>query len=169
MVESLLSLVEISTAIVIVAAIFGELLSRAIVSLARRGGAHGATIRAIRDWLRTLWIAVAIAAVIFGSGVANQLTILTVGGIATIVISLSLQSLFSNIISGLYLLRDGAIRIGDVVEFGSVKGRVARIALRNAWLITETGEVAIVGNSTLAGGPLINHTSGPRLARELTD
>lgn len=45
-----------------------------------------------------------------------------------------------------------------------------RIALRNTWIQADKGGLAVVGNSSLAGGPLINYSASARLAEryELT-
>lgn len=152
---------------VAVGGVFLELLSRGLQRLARRAGAQGPTIRGIRDGLRLIWLAAAVSIVIGFTGLASQFTVLTISGIAGLVISLSLQAMFSNIIAGILLLRDGAIRVGDRVEIGGVKGRVARVALRNTWIIMDDGTLALVGNSSLSAGPLINHTASQRLAADL--
>jgi len=147
-----------------------ELLSRFLRALARRAGSRTTTLRAIRDTFRVLWI---IAGAIIGlsiaaqAGFGSQLTILTISGLAGLVVTLSLQTVFSNIIAGILLLQDKAVRVGDVIEFSGVKGRVARVALRNTWLVTDSGTIAIIGNNALLGGPLVNHSASKRYATEL--
>lgn len=153
--------------IVVVAGLLLEGLSRLVRALARRAGARPLTLNAIRDGVRIIWILVAVSVVLGATQIASEFTVLTVTGIAGLVLSLSLQSVFSNIIAGVFLLRDRAVRVGDVIEFGGVKGRVARVALRNIWLVTETGTVAIIGNSALMGGPLINHSAASRFQGDL--
>lgn len=144
-----------------------EGLSRLLQAFASRAGARKLTLNAIRDGLRIIWGLLAASTVAAVTGIASEFTVLTVTGIAGLVLSLSLQSVFSNIIAGFFLLRDRALRVGDVIEFGGVKGRVARVALRNTWVVTEAGTVAIIGNSALMGGPLINHSAAPRLRADL--
>ncbi|MCI4337347.1 MAG: mechanosensitive ion channel family protein [Thermoplasmata archaeon] len=170
-----MSTIRLLTEVAIAAAYIGvslaliELISRGLQRVARRAGARGPTLRGIRDGLRLIWFAAAVSVVVAFTGLASQLTVLTISGIAGLVISLSLQAVFSNIIAGILLIRDGAIRIGDRVEYSGVKGRVARVALRNTWIVTDTGTLAIVSNSSLTSGPLINHTASQRLADEFQD
>jgi len=155
-----------SAGIIAVCAIIGEGLRTLIKAVAVRAGAHPATLRSIREGMRIIWVTVAALGVIYSSGITSELTILTVSGIAGLVVSLSLQSLFSNVISGIFLLRDGALRVGDVISYGGVKGRVARVALRNTWIITDAGEVAVIGNTALSSGPLVNLTASRRLTTQ---
>ncbi len=156
-----------SIAIVVGSGVILEGLSRLLRSLARRAGARPVTVNGLRDGLRVIWLLVSAAGVITVTQVASEFTILTISGIAGLVLSLSLQAVFSNIIAGLFLLRDGTVRVGDDIEFGGVRGKVARVALRNTWVVTETGTVAVIGNSVLMGGPLLNHTAAPRFRADL--
>ncbi len=156
-----------SAAVIVGSGLFLEGLSRLLRSLARRAGARPVTVNGLRDGLRIIWLLVSAVAVISFTQVASEFTVLTISGVAGLVLSLSLQSVFSNIIAGLFLLRDGAVRVGDVIEFGGIRGRVARVALRNTWIVTESGTVAIIGNSVLLGGPLLNHTAAPRFRADL--
>ncbi len=144
-----------------------EAIGRLFRSLAQRAGARPVTVNGIRDGLRIIWLLVSAAEVISVTQLASEFTVLTISGIAGLVLSLSLQSVFSNIIAGLFLLRDGAVRVGDEIEFSGVRGRVARVALRNTWVVTDSGTVAIIGNSALMSGPLVNHTAAPRFRFEL--
>ncbi|MCI4368131.1 MAG: mechanosensitive ion channel family protein [Thermoplasmata archaeon] len=146
-----------------------EGLGRLFRTLARRAGARPNVLSSIRDGLRLIWVAVSVAAVVTFTGLASQLTVLTISGVAGLLISLSLQALFSNMVSGLLLLQDKAVRLGDVIEYGGVKGTVIRVALRNTWVRTEKGEIAIIGNSSLTNGPLVNYSAVPRFAAEFGD
>jgi small conductance mechanosensitive channel len=159
-------LVEIAVSVAIIAAsgIIGEALSRVIRTVMRRAGARPVTIRGVRDGLRIFWIAIAVSGVVWATHLASLLTVLTISGIAGLVVSLSLQAMFSNIISGILLVQDGAIRIGDEIEYSGVRGKVIRVALRNTWVMTPEGHIAIIGNSALTNGPLINRTASGRMA-----
>ena len=156
-----------AAAIVAVTAILVEAISRLLQALAYRAGARAITVHGIRDGLRIIWILIAVWVVVGATQIASEFTVLTVTGIAGLVLSLSLQSVFSNVIAGMFLLRDRALRVGDVIEYSGVKGRVARVALRNTWVVTDTGTVAIIGNSALMGGPLINHSASGRFRNDL--
>lgn len=163
-------LIEIAVSAVIVAAsaLVGEALSHLIRTIMKRAGARPVTIRGVRDGLRVFWVVIAVSGVVWATGLASLLTVLTISGIAGLVVSLSLQAMFSNIISGILLVQDGAIRIGDEIEYGGVRGIVIRVALRNTWVRTAQGDVAIMGNSALTNGPLVNYTAARRMAEQLS-
>jgi small-conductance mechanosensitive channel len=152
--------------IIVAAAIVGEGLSFLLRGVARRAGARARTLRSIGDGMRVLWILVAALGIASVTQIASEFTVLTIGGIGGLVVSLALQTTLANVIAGVLLLRDRAIRIDDVIEYSGVKGRVVRVALRNTWVITDKGTVAIIGNSALQGGPLINHTASEGFAKE---
>ena len=150
-----------------VSGLFFEALSRLLQTIVRRAGARPISMRGIRDVFHILWIVVAASGLLSIWGYASVLTVLTISGIAGLVLSLALQAVLTNMISGFLLFRDGALRIGDQVEYSGVKGQVVLIALRNTWIRTADGTVAIVGNSSLANGPLLNLTASRRLSRDL--
>jgi len=169
MLPALTPLEQIVVAALVVVITFGlfEGISRLVQRFVLRVGGRPASVRGVRDGFRIVWAIVAVSAAVSVTGIASQFTVLTLSGIAGLLVSLALQAVLSNIIAGFLLLRDGALRVGDVIEYGGVKGRVDRVALRNTWLVTDNGAVAIIGNSSLMGGPLVNHTAGPRIAAEL--
>jgi small conductance mechanosensitive channel len=158
-----LELVLISVILVVVVAAFFEALGHVLRRLARRAGALPSTDRAIRDWVRVIWVVIAAAGILAVTGLANQFSVLTASGIVGLVISLALQTTLSNMISGALLLYDRAIQVGDVIEYAGTRGMIVRIALRNTWILNADGHVAVVGNTALTGGPLINHTGSRRM------
>ncbi|HTT34513.1 MAG TPA: mechanosensitive ion channel domain-containing protein [Thermoplasmata archaeon] len=159
---------EVGGAIVGVALV-GEGASRVIRSIATRAGARPNTLREIRDVLRASWIGVAALASVYLTGIASVFTVVTITGLVGLLLSLSLQSLFSNILSGILLLRDGMLHVGDEIEFSGIRGTVARVALRNTWVVTADGRVVMIGNTALSGGPLINRTVQVRLLATLQE
>jgi small-conductance mechanosensitive channel len=163
----LLHQVVSSIGLIVVSGLFFEVLSRLLRTVVRRAGARPISMRGIRDAFRVLWLVVATSGLLSIWGYASALTVLTISGIAGLVLSLSLQAVLTNMISGFLLFRDCALRIGDQVEYSGVKGQVVLIALRNTWIRTENGNVAIVGNSSLANGPLLNVSASARLSAEL--
>jgi small-conductance mechanosensitive channel len=155
-----------SALLILVSGLFFEGLSRLLQAVVRRAGARAVSMRGIRDTFRILWIIVAAAGLFWIWGFASFLTVLTISGIAGLVVSLALQAVLTNVISGFLLLRDGVLRIGDRIEYSGVKGQIVRIALRNTWVRTDSGSIAVIGNSSLASGPLTNHSAAARLATE---
>jgi small conductance mechanosensitive channel len=148
---------------VLVTFVLMELLGKGIRNLAKRAGAKPTVLHAIHNVIRIIWLLLATTGIISYLGLASEYTILTASGIAGIAVTLSLQSTLSNVISGIFLLYDKAIRIDDEVQFGGIRGRIVYIALRSTWIKAQDGSLVMVSNSNLANGPLINFTVKDRL------
>jgi small conductance mechanosensitive channel len=134
-----------------------------ISNLAKRAGAKPPVLHSLRDVIAIIWVFLAVGGVLSITGLASEFTTLTVSGIAGIAFSLALQSTLSNVIAGFLLFHDKAIRLGDEVETGGVRGTIVHIALRSTWLRTQNGDVAIIGNNNLSNGPMINYSAAGRL------
>jgi len=164
-----LQIAELVIGSVIIAAVtilFFEGVGRLIRGIALRAGARKSTGRTILEVARVLGICFAAFGIVAYTGLASVLAVLTISGIIGLVVSLSLQATFSNVVAGILLLRDRAISHGDIITYGSVKGRVIRVAMRNTWVLTESGDVAVIGNSALNSGPLINHSASPEFVQQ---
>lgn len=132
----------------------------------KRAGAGRTVVGDIGGAFRAMAL-ITIGFVVLGiTGLASEFTALTFSGIAALAASLALQSALSNIIAGILLFHDGAIHLNDEVEYGGVKGKVARVALRNTWIKTDAGTIVIVSNSSLSSGPLTNHSATERLSKK---
>jgi small-conductance mechanosensitive channel len=87
------------------------------------------------------------------------LTALTfLGGAAAIAVGFASQDLVSNFMSGVILLTEQPIRVGDFVEFGGVKGSVERIGTRSTRVRTDTNVEITVPNRKLLGDNVSNLT-----------
>ncbi len=144
-----------------------RLLNRIIKIAAARAGVPKRRIRNITQAITILSLSLGVAAVASYTGLASEFTVLTISGIAGLAISLSLQLTFQNIIAGVLLILDGALKVDDTVTISGISGQVVKIGLRNTWIRTQDGTIVIVGNSTLSSGPLVNHSAGARLSRRL--
>jgi len=143
-----------------------EVASFAIRRVARRAGAGPTVTRDIGTTLRLVALALIVSNVVSYAGLSSLFTGLTVSAVVAVATSLALQTTLSNVISGILLFNDGLLHLGDTIEYSGKKGKIVRIGLRNTWIKGESGVLMVISNSSLSGGPLINHTATDRLSRK---
>jgi potassium-dependent mechanosensitive channel len=78
---------------------------------------------------------------------------------------IGLQNLASNFISGLTLLFEQPIKVGDYVEVDKLAGTVEKIAIRSTTIRTVNGVVAIVPNSRFLDNNVVNWSYGDPYCR----
>ena len=93
----------------------------------------------------------------------TKLTILT--GALGVGIGFGLQSVVNNFVSGLILLFERPIQVGDTVEVGDLMGKVRRIGIRASTVHTTGGADIIVPNSQLVTEKVTNWTLSDMLRR----
>jgi potassium efflux system protein len=76
-----------------------------------------------------------------------------------------LQEIFANFVSGLILLFERPIRIGDVITLEDVTGTVTRIQIRATTITDWDRKELVVPNKDLITGRLLNWTLGDRVNR----
>jgi small conductance mechanosensitive channel len=165
----LATLAELAVSLGIIVVV-GSLLTRFIIRIARRAGASRQTDSSIRDLMGVIVLLASLGVVSTVSGLSSYFTALTISGVAGLAASLALQTTLSNIISGILMLRDGTVHVGDEIQYGGpggLRGEVIRLSLRTTWLRTSDGHVAVIGNSNLSAGPIINHSATARLEKKL--
>jgi potassium-dependent mechanosensitive channel len=73
-------------------------------------------------------------------------------------IGFGLQEIFANFASGLILLLDRSLRVGDAVSVGELSGRVSRIQMRSTTITLWDRSEMIVPNKDFVTGKLVNWT-----------
>jgi potassium-dependent mechanosensitive channel len=95
-----------------------------------------------------------------------DLTKLTVlAGAFGVGIGFGLQSMVNNFVSGLILLFERPIHVGDIIEAGDIQGTVRRIGIRASVLRTFSGAEIIVPNAQLITERVTNWTLSDRHRR----
>lgn len=80
-------------------------------------------------------------------------------------IGFGLQNVISNFVSGLILVFERPILVGDTVEVNNLMGTVKRIGVRSSNISTFDGAEVVVPNSNLISNDLINWTLSSNLKR----
>jgi len=103
-----------------------------------------------------LLLLICLAALSAGRVELNRFTVLT--GAIGVGLGFGLQNIVSNFVSGLILLFERPIHVGDTVDVGGLVGTVRRIGSRSSTVLTAQGAEVIVPNSNLLSNQVINWT-----------
>lgn len=133
-----------------------RLLSRSHVDLGVRH-AVGAIVR---------YVVVAIGLIIILKAVGIDLSTLTVlFGALGIGVGFGLQSITNNFVSGIILLWERPIKIGDRIEVGGVHGDVVNISPRATTIVTNDNISIIVPNADFISSKVVNWSYANRNVR----
>ncbi len=81
-------------------------------------------------------------------------------------IGLALQTFFQDIISGVFILVDQSVHVGDIIELEGKVGRVEEIKLRTTRAVTVDNKVLIIPNHLYLTNSLYNWTQNGTTTRE---
>ena len=145
--------------------IAGRLARRLERALTGHFGVDPAQARTVRRWSLTL---VGFILLVLTLNLAQiPLTVFAfMGGALAIGVGFGTQTIIKNFISGLILLMERQIRVGDIVDIDGTTGTVTEVNLRSSTIKSFDGVAAIVPNSTLLEGKVTNWTmSDPKVRR----
>ncbi|MDJ1472746.1 mechanosensitive ion channel [Cytophagaceae bacterium DM2B3-1] len=95
-----------------------------------------------------------------------DLSLILAGSAALLVgVGLGLQQTFNDLISGLILLFEGNVHVGDVIEINNLIGRVVSIGIRTSKVETRDAITIIVPNSKFIVDNVINWSNNRTLVR----
>ena len=89
-------------------------------------------------------------------------TLVTASGVLALIIGLGCQTLVSDVVSGIFMLFEGDIKVGDIVVVNGWRGTVQQIGLRRTKIIDAVGNINFVNNSSISS--IINNTQALSVA-----
>ena len=96
----------------------------------------------------------------------NLSNLAVIAGGLSVGIGFGMQTIVNNFISGIILIFSRNLQVGDVVEVGTVVGRIKQINVRATVVETYDSAVIYVPNSAFVSGNLTNWTSNSRTTRQ---
>jgi small-conductance mechanosensitive channel len=145
---------------VLLGRLVGFVLSEGLKTRGLGRGVHTAISRT------ATYAVVAVGTVIAVLASGTELTRLTVLiGTLGVGIGFGLQDVVNNFVSGLILLYERPVQVGDVIEVGDVVGTVRRIGIRSSTVATDQGSEVVVPNAHLISNELTNWTLSDRRRR----
>ncbi len=135
--------------------------------LARWLVSRGVDARLVSTMRRWTLAVVGVVLILFTLNIARiPLTVFAfLGGTLAIAVGFGTQTIFKNLISGMILLLERSVQIGDIVEVEGVSGTVVSVDLRSSTIKGFDGTDAIVPNSVLLENKFTNWTRNDRLVR----
>jgi small-conductance mechanosensitive channel len=113
---------------------------------------------------RTVHYAILLAGFFLAMGVIGvDMTKFTIlAGAFTVGVGFGLQNIFNNFVSGLILLFERPVQVGDIIQMDDASGVVERIGIRASIVRTSNGSEVILPNGKLISDKVINWTFSDR-------
>lgn len=86
-------------------------------------------------------------------------------GIIGVGVGFGTQNIMNNFVSGLILLVERPIKVGDRIEVGDLNGDIVRIAARSTWVKTNDNVIIIVPNADFISNRVTNWTANDQRVR----
>jgi len=144
-----------------VARVVRFVLEEDVLTRTRAGRGMANTISATVNYvLLALGFLFAVAA----SGIELERFTILVGALG-VGVGFGLQNVVNNFVSGLILLFERPVQLGDSIAVGGVEGEVQRIGIRSSTVRTWQGAEVIVPNASLISDQVVNWTLSDRQRR----
>lgn len=147
--------------------LFSRLVQLLQLMLIRRFGVNPQLASVLRRWLMIL---LAIGLIIFILNLARiPLSVFAfMGGALAIGLGFGTQTIIKNFISGIIILFERKIRVGDIIQLEGMTGHVTAVDLRATTVRGFDGVEALVPNSSFLESQVVNWTySNQQIRREL--
>ncbi|MBK9272551.1 MAG: mechanosensitive ion channel [Saprospiraceae bacterium] len=122
------------------------------------------TSQAMASIIQYLVVILGTVIIVHNSGI-NLTALGLLAGALGIGVGFGLQNIASNFISGVIILFERPIKVGDRIEVGNVVGNIIKISARATTVITNDNIAIIVPNSEFVNGKVINWSLNNRIVR----
>jgi len=137
-----------------------------VLKIAHKAKIDKKIVKPLKNIISFIIYLVAIFLVLGVWGLEGSITGLLAGaGFAGIVIGFATKDIIGNFISGLILILDPKISVGDVVEINGISGTIEDINIRTSSIMTWDGELVIVPNSRMTNEIIKNRSLDKPLVR----
>lgn len=141
---------------IIILKIFSSILNRIIFKYSKRD--EGSTFAVYKLINYLLWV---IGISLYINFIGFDVTLLVAGSAALLVgIGIGLQQTFNDLISGIILLFEGSIKIGDIVIVDGEFKKIKNIGLRTSRAESFDNSIIIIPNSKIVTEKVINYNDG---------
>ncbi|MGK7930404.1 MAG: mechanosensitive ion channel domain-containing protein [Microcystaceae cyanobacterium] len=133
-----------------------SLVNQYLFATAQEGTWQANIPKLLLDLIRTFVVLVGSAIVLSRVWGADLGGLITALGVGSLVIGLALQDSLGNVFSGVTLLFERPVKIGDWIEIDGYQGQVVEITWRSVHLATFDKSLVVIPNAQLAKGSFIN-------------
>ncbi|WP_299056287.1 mechanosensitive ion channel domain-containing protein [uncultured Polaribacter sp.] len=160
--------IEVKTIIVVIIALFATSIALKVTrKLVTRKLPEGdkAKFVSVFSYFKWLVYLIIFLSTLSSAGV-NVTAIFAASAALLIGVGLALQTLFQDIISGMFILVDQSVHVGDIIELEGKVGRVVEIKLRTTRAVTVDNKVLVIPNHLYLTNSLYNWTENGIDTRE---
>ncbi|RBQ23728.1 Small-conductance mechanosensitive channel MscMJ [Candidatus Methanobinarius endosymbioticus] len=79
-------------------------------------------------------------------------------GVVGVTLGFAAKDIISSFVSGIFLLADKTVKVGEVIEVEDIKGEVKKLGFRTTTLVTSDNLIVTVPNTVLSQNPYTNYT-----------
>ncbi len=79
-------------------------------------------------------------------------------GVVGITLGFAARDVISSFLSGIFILADKTVKVGEVIEVNDVKGKVTKMGFRTTTIVTVDNLIVTIPNTVLAKNPYTNYT-----------
>ncbi|HAG69290.1 MAG TPA: hypothetical protein DCL38_04880 [Lachnospiraceae bacterium] len=131
--------------------LFCEFLLRRVLKLMEMRLSHqGKTITRLVNSLIIYAANLFLVFCILGFFGVNTAALLASAGVISIAVGMGAQSMASDLLAGFFMMLEGTIRVGDLVNAGGVTGYVTDMGIRTTEITDEEGNVVTLNNSKVS-------------------